>query len=230
MAGPLCGLEYGTLFNGLVPYLRVPTCFGFLYSYGRADAVWLGGDRWFKSDELRDLGNEPKVLFYSLEGSWFMDWNWHENNMTRALLATPNYGLAAFAKGGWDWDRLAIGAPLADTMRAGLRAYQSILGDPTLRMRPMSPVTGLRAERDGTTVTLRWNPCPEPDSAYYVYRSYAGLGGFGAPLNSEATPHSLYVDTGVTTLPTLYQVRVCRLVQSGGSYFDLSQGLFLEVQ
>ncbi len=44
--------------------------------------------------ELRQPANEPKGIFYIMQGSWFADFNVYYDNIARGLLATPNYGLA----------------------------------------------------------------------------------------------------------------------------------------
>lgn len=179
------------------------------------------------------------MVFFNLRGSWFMDWNWSPNNFLRAVIAAPRYGLAVLADEGWAWDKLAIGGNLAEVMRHGmrrkspLRAFQSILGDPTLRANPITPVVNLSAERVGNTVTLRWTP---PDGAacfYYVYRSVSQpdlLSGFGPPLHSSALTATTFQDAANMVWPALYQVRACRLVVNGaGSHWTLSQAAFVTV-
>jgi hypothetical protein len=91
----------------------------------------------------------------------------------------------------------------------------------------------LEATGSGSTVTLRWWPVVAPGAAcgYHVYRSFNGLQGFGAPLNAAPQSGLSYTDTGVSQFPVTYQVRACRLVQTGaGAFWDLGQAAFVTVQ
>ena len=60
-------------------------------------------------------------------------------------------------------------------------SFQSILGDPTVRLFRVTPPQNVRKTVSGTTsVTLTWDPATEPGTYYYVYRTSNanGLDGF----------------------------------------------------
>jgi hypothetical protein len=132
----------------------------------------------------------------------------------------------------WDYSPLGGGAPLAALMTHGwegqvaILRFQTILGDPTLRLHRVTPPANLRATRSGKEVTLEWDGSPDAECAYFVYRSTDGLDGFGEPLG-PATSATRWADSP-DRLPALYQVRAARLQVTGsGSFTNLSQGVFV---
>ena len=112
-------------------------------------------------------------------------------------------------------------------------AFQSILGDPTLRLFRVTPPQNVRATRNGTTVTHTWDPAAEAGTAYYVYRSANGLDGFAAtpnPLNAVKIQGTSFTDTAASGANLTYQVRATKLQTSGsGSFWTLSQGIVITV-
>ena len=118
-------------------------------------------------------------------------------------------------------------------------AFQSILGDPTLRLFRVTPPQNVRKTTTGTTtltVTLSWDPAAESGTYYHVYRSAnnmdgsINLGGFGAPLPAatklSGTSFTETVSVSATTSYS-YSVRATKLQTSGsGSFWNLSQGSF----
>jgi hypothetical protein len=235
-AGPMFGVAPATAFNGVPFYQKAPCSWGIYFGYGRPDgqriampATSEADQKWFSSTNHVTLTKQPSPLFYSLLGSYFIDWNVSTNNHARSLLGTKEGGLAALTWLSWRLEWLALGAPLADTMRGQqMTRFQSILGDPTLRLLRVSPVQGLGAVRNGSAVTLTWQASSEPDTTYYVYRSSDGtLNGFDAPLNTTALSASSYITNAGAGL---YRVRACRLIHSGaGSFHCLSQSTFVTV-
>ena len=107
------------------------------------------------------------------------------------------------------------------------RKFQSILGDPTLRLFRVAPPGLLNVSRVGATATLSWTPSSDPGCVYFVYQSANGLDGFSTLLNSNNPVQGLTVtDTG-SAAGDLYQVRACRLQITGaGSFWNTSQGTF----
>jgi hypothetical protein len=119
-------------------------------------------------------------------GSHFIDWN-NPDNLLRAVLAMPDYGVASFAlwqaddfAKEWPLAHLSVGGILGDCQLrfAGVNGYQAslrtvfILGDPTLRLDPVVPAT------DSTLTTNEWmqlhiaRTASTTDGAlYHVYRS-----------------------------------------------------------
>jgi hypothetical protein len=183
------------------------------------------------------LENEPKVLFHLMYGSWFGDWNLTRENWLRALLATPNYGLVSlYYPKFWDLEKMGLGAPfavaflemsdLSDPFRDAPRML-SILGDSTLRLHVLDPVTELHGKRLNQGSQLSWD-YPDPDAGFYVYRK--DVMGTWQLLNQIALSDNLYDDTNAV-LPASYMVRATKLQTSGsGSYNNLSQGIMIQIK
>jgi len=111
-------------------------------------------------------------------------------------------------------------------------AFQSILGDPTLRLFRVTPPQNVRKTVSGTTsVTLTWDTATEPGTYYYVYRTSNanGLDGFNPETLVKLSGTSFTQAIGASTTYT-YQVRATKLQTSGsGSFWNLSQGTFITV-
>jgi hypothetical protein len=189
-----------------------------------------------------DPANEPLTSFAWLLGSYLGDWD-YPDQAVRALLGTPNYTLAAVWGLGvtWGFERIALGDVLGDGL---LRAanenpndegfgpiYMDILGDPALRLHVTEPVTGLVFTTNGTNVTLSWSHSTAPNPSYFVYRSTSGIDGAFSRLTPTPLNSNTFTDVGAPSGAKLYQVRALSLVVSGsGSYTNLSQGIFINVQ
>ncbi len=107
--------------------------------------------------------------------------------------------------------------------------FESILGDPTLRLHRVTPPTNPVATRNGSAVLLSWSASPEAGLGYFVYRSTSGLDGFSIPLHPAPFPRCAFADT-TTATNLLYQVRAVRIQTTGsGSFTNLSLGAFVFV-
>lgn len=237
------GVTPGTLaaVNSLAS--KVPADLSVHFSSGFDNSVWdIGFSDLFSAANFADTAKEVPVTFRNVWFSYACDWarissidgSIVQNNWLRASLGWPNHGLATMGGYRWDFGWVAGGAPLAETMRRGLWAesgqvprFQSILGDPTLRLFRVAPPGLLHVSRVGATATLSWTPSSEPGCVYYVYRSTNGIDGFSTPLNPNDPVQGLtFTDTG-SAAGYLYQVRACRLQVTGaGSFWNTSQGTF----
>lgn len=242
-AGAAFGVEPGKVFNGWNLLDPVPADLGvhFQYSAGKAGQGVADGRTTapFVSANFARPELEVPVMFRQVWFSYACNWApldpsgrlTENDNWLKASLGWPNYGLAVVPGMLWDWSPLGGGAPLAAAMTHGgegqvaVLRFQSILGDPTLRLHRVTPPAGLRAERSGDRVTLNWQPSPDADCVYFVYRSTDGLEGFGEPLG-PAMSATTWTDTP-EKFPVTYQVRTARLQTTGsGSFTNLSQGVF----
>ena len=202
----------------------------------------------FTSADFANPAKEPSVLVYVLAGSYFMNWNL-ENDFMRAALATPNYGLVSLSGYGvnWRFDPLGAGFPIADAMvRTSLGRFShmgdepigyntlrllAILGDPTLRLRVTAPVQEVKGGVDRNGVTVTWTPSRVSSPRYIVYRSTHGLDGPFERLPINTGEGTTFTDATAPKGAKLYQVRVAeRMLMPGGSFTNLSQGVFVEVR
>ncbi len=238
------GIEEGKAVAGRPLYSKVPIQFGYHEMRAFPAGIQLGW-KYNQSTltyshttfDLLKLENEPKVLFHLMFGSWFGDWNLTRENWLRALLATPNYGLISlyFPKF-WDLEKMGLGAPFAvamlemgdltDTYRDAPRML-SIMGDPTLRLNTLKPVSGLSISRSELENRLSWNPHSDLDLRFYVYRKDDS--GEWNVLNPSSISQTSYTD--LTSSPQSdYMVKTTKLQVTGsGSYHNLSQGIAIQI-
>lgn len=246
-AGAAFGTEPGRVFNGFNLLDPVPADLGVHYNYAAGPAGQGVSDgastNAYLSSSFANPAMEMPVTFRQVWFSYASDWARlnefnrfvETNNWLRASLGWTNYGLATMGGSAWDFAPLGSGAPLAMTMTHGwegqwsLPRFQSILGDPTLRLHRITSPSNPMASRSGSAVTLTWNPSPDARCGYFIYRSTNGLNGFSTPLNPAPTPALSFTDTTATT-NLLYQIRAAKLLVTGsGSFTNLSQATFITV-
>ncbi len=120
--------------------------------------------------------------FTMVFGSYFGDWD-NQNNFLRAPIASKGWGLASVWAGRpyWMIHEAALGAPLYQCVKTsyncaniynvgsnGSGVHVALMGDPTLRVFPISNIHGLKATSDCTGKgVLQWNrPNDNPDSVW----------------------------------------------------------------
>ena len=180
--------------------------------------------------------------FYLLFGSWFVDWN-QPDNLMRAALAAPDFGLTALWTGRPHvfLHHMAVGEPIGHGVRlsqnnSSLYASQvnrqtrgihlALLGDPTLRLQVVAPPSGLRAGTGGGSPALTWTTSPDATAGYHVYRATDEAGPFTRVTTSPVTG-TAFTDYAAPAGTYTYQVRAVRRESSGGgTYFNTSQGVF----
>ena len=80
----------------------------YLWAYGSGAGSYLtiGGlgntGQYNDGSTVEVVNNDVRAVFTLLFGSWLGDWD-HEDNIMRAILATPTYGLTAAWSGRWPW-------------------------------------------------------------------------------------------------------------------------------
>jgi hypothetical protein len=191
------------------------------------------------------VGQDAKAVFVMVFGSWFGNWDGTDNFM-RSFLATPSLGLTCCLAGGPHWYVHHMG--LGETIGYGTRLtmnnstlyqsqsnlftraiYISLMGDPTLRMDPLSPPGNLNAAAAGGGVTLNWGASSDSVLGYHIYRSDSPSGPF-ARLNSLLVEGTTFTDTSVSSNTYSYMVRAVALQATpSGSYYNASQGAFVTV-
>jgi hypothetical protein len=180
------------------------------------------------------------AVFTMLMGSYFGDWD-NTNNLLRAPLGTEGYPLTCCWVGRptWHFHHMALGYPVGYGARltqnnhtlymigyGGNQVHIGLMGDPTLKLHPVRPPSGLDiACFPAGAVTLAWDA---PDDSmvvgYHVYRS-DDLRGTFARLNAQAIEDTTYVDTSPIAGWDVYMVRAIKLETTGsGTYLNLSSG------
>lgn len=181
--------------------------------------------------------SEPRAAFYLLKGSYFADWNAFADNLMRALLATPQYGLASCwtMERIWQFDGLAVGDTLGSGFVRTARGAAStrttyLLGDPTLRAVVTAPPIKANARARNENVELNWGASPDASDGYVVYRSLNGLDGPHERVTRDPLTFPRFTDERPPRGRKLYQVRALqRVVTGSGAFTNLSQAVFVTV-
>ncbi|MBI1222691.1 MAG: T9SS type A sorting domain-containing protein [Bacteroidetes bacterium] len=187
-------------------------------------------------------------VFQTSFGSYHGDWN-NSNNLLRAEIAGPGYGLTSVWAGRpqWHFHTMTMGYPIGysawltqnnfidgnhQTYDPGYGAgwvHVTLMGDPTLRLHMMNPASNLSAQSNSSedAVTLTWNASSDPEViGYMVYRSDS-LFGIWNQVNTSAVSGNSLTDDHPLPGNNVYMVRALKLEKSaGGSYFNMSQGTF----
>src|SRR6266513_2501773 len=187
------------------------------------------------------VNNDIKAVFVTLFGSWLGDWD-HEDDIMRGVLATPTYGLACAWSGRPHWfaHPMGLGETIGYTARltqnnTGLYQNQinpsanlihvALMGDPTLRLHPVTPPGTLGGTAGVGSATLTWTPSADSVTGYYVYRATSANGPFTRLTGSLITA-ATFVDASAPSGAT-YMVRAVKLENTpSGSYYNASQGIF----
>jgi hypothetical protein len=207
-------------------------------------------------DTQHFLVYDVKAVFTSLFGSYFGDWN-SQDNLLRAPLAGSRTSLTCAWMGRPDWYLHAMGlgetigfATRLTQNNAGLykpsatmngfflgqlnpaenmnAVHIALMGDPTLRLHPANPPTGLTAMTNNAGgVDLAWTFSVEGALGYHVYRASALEGPYTC-LTAGILNTNVYTDTNVTS-QRFYMVRSVHFEGTGsGTYLNMSQGAFAE--
>jgi len=223
----------------------------FLWAYGCGPGTYesIGGlgtvDRHHTGTTAQLVHQDVKAAFVLLYGSWLGDWD-AEDDLLRSVLALPSYGLACAWSGRPHWFLHHMG--LGETIGFGARLTQNngptglyrnlvntaagqvhiaLMGDPTLRLHYVVPPANLTGTTCGSDLALHWTASSDPVLGYHVYwttspgRSYTRL--TASPVTGTSFIHA---HPGCVAN---YMVRAVKLETSAsGTYFNLSQGAFLE--
>jgi hypothetical protein len=191
------------------------------------------------------VAQDAKAVFVMLFGSYFGNWDGADDIM-RAVLATPGMGLACCMAGRphWFFHHMGLGEPIGYSTRLTMNnstlyqsqsngypraVYISLMGDPTLRLDPVAPISGLTAAPGADGVHLNWSASPDTVLGYHVYRSTNSAGPFARLTTSLLTGTGFIDATGSSGIYT-YMIRAVKLQATpSGTYFNASQGIFVTI-
>jgi hypothetical protein len=193
-------------------------------------ASGIGSSASFATDSVQ-------VVFASLFGDYFGDWDYETNPLLPALLASKGGTLACTWSGRPHWfaQGLAIGETtgfcLKETQNAQFNAasdnsvgesgtHVALLGDPTLRVLVVAPPTNLTANSNCSKVNLHWTASADPNiQGYLVYRAF-GQDGPYARITPNPVGGNSYEDLSPVADTLYYAVRAVKLENTpGGGFF-----------
>jgi hypothetical protein len=212
----------------------------YLLGYGAASpstytsAGGIGTSASFATDSVQ-------VVFASLFGDYFGDWDYETNPLLPALLASKGGTLACAWAGRPHWftQGLAIGETtgfcLKETQNAQFNAafgdsagesgtHIALLGDPTLRVLVVAPPTNLVANSNCNKVNLNWTASTDPNiQGYLVYRAF-GQDGPYARITPNPVGGNAYEDLSPVADTLYYAVRAVKLetTPGGGLFYNSS--------
>ena len=216
----------------------------YLWAYGCGGGSYTSAGGIGVTNDL--AGNDIKAEFFMLFGSYFGDWD-TQDNFLRSPLAAPNYGLTDAWSGRpqWLFQHMALGETvgygarltqnnanstgpyLSTFINYGARyVHVALMGDPTLRMHIVGPISNFTGQKNGNDVSLSWTASSDSVVGYHVYRADSTLGPF-TRLTSSPIAGTAYTDSNVPSGDHTYMVRAVKKESTNsGSYFNASQGVF----
>ena len=182
---------------------------------------------------------EINTVFTMLFGSYFGDWD-NENNVLRSPLASNGMVLANVwaCVPQWYLHHMALGETIGFSTRISQNnsteysafwgnrvVHTALMGDPTLRMHVVKPVSEFIAETDNSTVNLSWETPDDLIIGYNIYRSNDMNGDFER-INDQPVTESNYSDQSPLYGKNIYMLRALKIEVGGsGSYYNMSQGI-----
>jgi hypothetical protein len=218
----------------------------YLMGYGCGGGNYNGaGGVGSSSDFATDSVN---MVFTSLFGSYFGDWDFETNPFMPSALASrggiltctwagrPHHFYHAMASGE------TIGYVIWETMNAQFNngyygsfgesgAHVALLGDPTLRANVVKPAKDLVITAPTCkTVVLNWTASADVVSGYHVYRAVSPNGLYTRLTTTPITATS-YTDNNPLLDTLYYQVRAIKNVTNpgGGTYANNATGVLSSI-
>ena len=206
--------------------------------------AYLCGNGTYQSAGSLDISqfgaSTSNAVFVGVFGSYLGDWD-HADSILRAPLANAGTGLAAVWAGRPFWyvhpmgqgQTIGFCARLTQNNQtlyppnsAGRGVHVALMGDPTLRLHPVAPPSGLTAVRRGArAVELAWSASAQPVAGYHVYRGVDPAGPFTRITNALVT-ETTFTDAAPPGV-AIHLVRAVKLEETPtGPYWNASQGIF----
>ncbi len=247
-SGPL----FGTANRPFVPTIDAARSAGY-WNEAENNSYWLS--TWYRGGgtytstwgigTAADFAQSPgvNIAIQSAWASYYGEWD-VQNAFLRAILAAKGQTVATFYEGNPAWVLYALGMGETIGYAAQMSINQNgldlnptslnyadsiisgVLGDPSIRLFPVTPPTQLTAEDSGGSIALSWEASDDEDIVgYYVYRAGSWDAEF-VRISEELISGLSFIDDDPLD-QGLYMVRAIKLQETGsGTYFDASQGIF----
>lgn len=221
-------------------YFPAATSGSYLWSFGSGGGSYYYSTGVGTSDDF--ALQEVRVVFTMFMGSYFGDWN-NESNFLRAALGSGWILTSSYS--GFPhslYFPMSLGEPIGYCMRisqnndeGGLYppwgqgthlVHTSLHGDPTLRLHPVKPASGLSASSATGRANLTWSASADSNiEGYHVYRATSPEGPF-TRVTDQLISATSFSDTPAAGDYT-YMVRAIKLEQTpSGTYLNPSLGVF----
>lgn len=225
-------------------YISTQKSNSYLWSYGcgggsNTSCSGIGTTSNFVSDSMQNI-------FTMLAGSYFGDWD-QQNNILRAPLCNSALTSAWGGIPKWYVHHMALGKNIGygakismnnvtDYWNGGFnmsdnKVHVALLGDPTLKMRHLSPVNKVTAISQNNLVKLNWSKALGKHDGYVVYRYDTAANTYFRVNKNFIIKDTFYNDsTNFNNGKNTYTVRTIRLeTTASGTWFNLGSGAFVNV-
>lgn len=205
----------------------------YLWAYGCGPGSHVSVQGVTTTGALATANNQ--AVFNMFFGSQLGDWN-HNNNILRAALAQGLTLTNTWAGNpSWQFHQMAMGYNIGFSAirTANSSAYLpgpqlvhvALMGDPTLRMHPVKPVSNIVITIANNDNNLTWTaPANETVLGYNIYRASSMNSNF-VKLNSQLVTTTSYVDGTPLNGDNVYMVRTVKLETTGsGTYCNMALG------
>ncbi len=217
------------------PTLNTTSGGGCAWSYGCGSGTYGGAAGVGTTADFVTSTN--RNVFTMLFGSAFGDWD-YPDCFLRAPLCTGWTLTSVWAgRPHWAFHPMAMGETIGACTRLtqnetywggneSREVHIALMGDPTLREHVATPATGVAVTDQWPQALITWQPSPDADGGYHVYRAASPLGPF-TRLTLFPTANTSFVDQAALAGSATYMVRAWhRQVTPTGSYWNPSQGAF----
>ena len=218
----------------------------YLWAYGCGAGSFTSADGVGSSGDFAT--KKSLAVFTMLFGSYFGDWDVADSFLRAPLAGHPeSLGLVCLWAGRPHWHlyHMALGETVGYGTRvtqnnagftiggyvvnnSGRGVHIALMGDPTLRLHPVMPVSQLVVNSGAGLPTLSWNASTDAGiEGYSIYRAGTAAGPFSRIGGTLVTGTSYTDRTGTPGQSYVYLVRAVKLESSaGGTYLNSSQGVF----
>lgn len=191
-------------------------------------------------------GDSLAGVFTMIFGSYHGDWD-SQNNLLRAVIASKGSVLTTSWAGRPDWHffHMGQGYPVGYGNRLAMnnsflytaggfgarQVHMALMGDPTIRMTIVQPVSNVSATPIGRDVLVSWTASPDSLVAgYHIYRAPSSEGPF-VRVTTDSLLTTTWSDPCLPTGSYTYMVRALKLEDGfSGSYWNLSPGRMASTQ
>ncbi|MBP9705913.1 MAG: T9SS type A sorting domain-containing protein, partial [Chitinophagales bacterium] len=182
----------------------------------------------------------PNGIFTLLFGSYFGDWDTQDNFLraalasgnilTNAWVGRPNLNFHAMAIGGSIGNSIRISQNNTYTYTTGYFPHYihiALMGDPTLRMHVVKPITNITCALSElpNTIDINFEPSDDDVIGYNIYRSDTEFGIY-TRLNELPVSDLFYTDLNPMDGINYYMVKAVKLEETpSGTYYNTSTGI-----
>ena len=224
----------------------------YLFSYASGPGSYTACQNAVSTEYLASEGGY-NTIFSFLFGSWFGDWD-NKNNLMRSMLAAtpPALTCSWSARPYWYIHQMAFtetigysalltqnnssfGTYISNSQRGHKGIHISLLGDPTLRINNITPITDANAVFDMNDNTqppyikLSWKYDDKEIEGFNIYKAKSMFDKF-TRINSEIIKDYEIIDNNIFLDSVIYQIRVVKKETSiNGTYYNQSIGKFITV-